>query len=94
MKSTDAQNPLSVPLASFTHDLNVNVTSAFAAAQQATVVFEKLPDSAPKTFIFTGNIMNETIITRFLDLGVGKSATAHIIKAAAAAYADQGFKYV
>lgn len=29
-----------------------------------------------------------------LDLGVGKSATAHIIESAAAAYTDRGFKYV
>ncbi len=29
----------------------------------------------------------------FLDLGVGKSATAHIIESAAAAYKDRGFKY-
>ena len=28
-----------------------------------------------------------------LDLGVGKSATAHIIQSAAAAYKDRGFKY-
>lgn len=29
-----------------------------------------------------------------MDLGVGKSATAHFIQSAAAAYADRGFKYV
>jgi len=28
-----------------------------------------------------------------LDLGVGKSATAHIIQSAAAAYKDHGFKF-
>jgi hypothetical protein len=28
-----------------------------------------------------------------LDLGVGKSATAHIIQSAAAAYKDRGYKY-
>lgn len=29
-----------------------------------------------------------------MDLGLGKSATAHMIQSAASAYADRGFKYV
>lgn len=33
-------------------------------------------------------------MARLMDLGVGKSATAHIIQSAATAYADRGFKYV
>lgn len=86
-------DPLSLQLADFTRDLNINTTSAFVAAQQAALGFAQLPDSASRTFIYTGNILNETVIAPLLDLGVGKSATAHIIKSAAAAYKDQGFKY-
>jgi hypothetical protein len=89
----DAKNPLSLPLADFTRDFNINTTSAFVAAQQAVLAFEQLPDSASRTFIYTGNILNETTIAPLLDLGVGKSATAHIIQSAAAAYKDRGFKY-
>jgi hypothetical protein len=88
----DAKNPLSLPLADFTRDFIVNTTSAFVAAQQAVLAFEQLPESASKTFIYTGNITNVVPLAPLLDLGVGKSATAHIIQSAAAAYKDRGFK--
>jgi hypothetical protein len=71
-----------------------NTTSAFVATQQAALAFNSLPDSASKTFIYTGNILNETTIAPLMDLGVGKSATAHVVKSAAEAYKDKGFKYV
>lgn len=88
----DAKNPLSLPLADFTRHFIVNTTSAFVAAQQAVLAFEQLPESASKTFIYTGNITNVVPLAPVLDLGVGKSATAHIIQSAAAAYKDRGFK--
>jgi hypothetical protein len=58
------------------------------------LAFEQLPESASKTFIYTGNITNEIPLAPLLDLGVGKSATAHIIQSAAAAYKGKGFKLV
>jgi hypothetical protein len=88
----DAKNPLSLPLSDFTRDFIINTTSAFVAAQQAVLAFEQLPESASKTFIYTGNITNVVPLAPLLDLGVGKSATAHIIQSAAAAYKDRGFK--
>ncbi|CAI7586253.1 unnamed protein product [Penicillium palitans] len=91
--SNDPENPLSLPLADFNRDLQINTTSAFVAAQQAALSFEQLPDHRSKTFIYTGNILNLTHIASLLDLGVGKSATAHIIRSAAAAYSDRGFKF-
>ncbi|CAI7569266.1 unnamed protein product [Penicillium discolor] len=89
----DPENPLSLPLANFNRDFQINTTSAFAAAQQAALSFEQLPDHRSKTFIYTGNILNSTPIANLLDLGVGKSATAHIIRSAATAYSDRGFKF-
>ncbi|MCJ1339264.1 hypothetical protein MMC09_004553 [Bachmanniomyces sp. S44760] len=89
----DAKTPLSLPLADFTRDLNINTVSAFVAAQQAVLGFDQLPDSASRTFIYTGNILNTTTMASLMDLGVGKSATAHIIESAATAYKDQGFKF-
>lgn len=86
-------DPLSIPLDDFSRDLHVNTTSAFIAAQQAALSFDRLPDHWSKTFIYTGNILNETTIASLLDGGVGKSATAHIIRSAAAAYSNKGFKY-
>jgi hypothetical protein len=79
-------------LAAFNRDLAINVTSAFAAAQQAAFGFAQLPASASRTFIYTGNILNVTILPSFLAQGVGKSAGAHMIWAASAAYKDRGFK--
>ncbi|KAM0425864.1 hypothetical protein ACHAPT_008802 [Fusarium lateritium] len=89
----DAKNPLSLDLKAFTRDLAINTTSAFAAAQQAALAFEELPESASRTFIFTGNFLNDNTIVSFMDLGVGKSATAHVIKCAAEAYGSKGFKF-
>ena len=91
---SDEKSPLSLPLANFTRDLNITTVSAFAAAQQAVLAFEQLSDSASKTFIYTGNILNTTILPPLMDLGVAKSGTAHMIQYAAAAYKDRGYKYV
>ncbi|KAK2753262.1 hypothetical protein FQN54_007953 [Arachnomyces sp. PD_36] len=92
-RSEDPKDPFAVPHADFTRDLNVNTISAYAAAQQAILGFEKLPESASKTFIYTGNFLNTTILSPFMTLGVGKSASAHFIQYAAATYADRGFKF-
>ncbi|KAF2718889.1 putative short-chain dehydrogenase [Polychaeton citri CBS 116435] len=89
----EPKHPLSLSLTDFTRDLNVNTVSAFAAAQQAAAAFEQLPDTASRTFIYTGNILNTITMAPLLDLGVGKSATAHVIQSAASAYADRGFKF-
>lgn len=89
----NAKNPLALSLSAFTGSLNINTISAFVAAQQAVLGFEQLPKSAPRTFIYTGNLLNIKVMPTLLDLGVGKSATAHIIENASTAYADQGFKY-
>lgn len=93
MTPNPPNDPLSLQLADFNKDFNINTVSAFVAAQQAATGFAQLPDSAAKTFIYTGNILNTTIIPPLLDLGVGKAATAHIIQSAAAAYKDRGYKY-
>ncbi|KAK9311903.1 hypothetical protein V1524DRAFT_466987 [Lipomyces starkeyi] len=74
-------------------DLNINTIRAFVAAQQAVLGFEQLPESASKTFIYTGNILNTTTMAPLMGLGVGKSVTAHIIQSAATAYIDRGFKF-
>lgn len=89
---TPAGDPFALPLSAFNHDTAINVTSAFIAAQQAALGFSQLSDSASKTFIYTGNILNVAIIPSFLDQGMGKAAGAHMIRAAAAAYKDRGYK--
>ncbi|KAF2098720.1 NAD(P)-binding protein [Rhizodiscina lignyota] len=90
---TPPQDPFALPLAAFNRDVTINITSAFVAAQQAAFGFAQLPASASRTFIYTGNILNVAILPSFLDQGVGKSAGAHMIWAASAAYKDRGFKF-
>lgn len=74
--------------------MTINTISAFVAAQQAVKGFEELPDSASKTFIYTGNALNTMVMAPLVTLGMGKSATAHMIEVAAKTYEDRGFKYV
>ncbi|KAM0212579.1 hypothetical protein ACHAQD_009744 [Fusarium lateritium] len=88
-----AKTPLNVPVNDFVRNLAINTTSAFVAAQQAALGFEELPDSAARTFIYTGNCTNETPMAALSDASLGKAASASFIQAAAGAYADKGFKF-
>lgn len=90
---TPPEDPFALPLAALNRDLNINLASAFVAAQQAVAGFAQLPASAAKTFIYTGNILNVQILPAFIDQGIGKSAGAHMIWAASAAYKDRGYKF-
>ena len=74
--------------------MTINTTSVFVAAQQAVLGFAELPDDAPRTFLYTGNILNVAPLPQFLESGAGKSASAHMMMAAAAEYKEKGFKYV
>ena len=86
-------DPLALPLAAFEKDLTINTTSLFVAAQQAAIGFAQLPAEASKTFIYTGNALNTIApIAPLMDLGVGKSASAHVVHAASLAYKERGFK--
>jgi NAD(P)-dependent dehydrogenase (short-subunit alcohol dehydrogenase family) len=73
-------------------DFNVNVLSAYVAAQQAVRGWETLPKEVKKTFIYTGNIMNTTImpIAATLNLGIGKSASSYWIGLADTLYQAKG----
>ena len=89
---TPADDPFALSLADFHRDTTINVFSAFVAAQQAVAGFAQLPDSAARTFIYTGNVLNVAILPRFIAQGIGKSGAAHMIWAASDAYKDRGYK--
>ncbi|KAK6067514.1 fungal specific transcription factor domain-containing protein [Seiridium cupressi] len=55
--------------------------------------FAELPESAARTFNYTGNCLNVSPILPLTDAGVGKSATAHLIHCASEALKDRGFKF-
>jgi len=89
----DPKNPLALPLDDLSRSLAINTLSVYAAVQQAVLGFEELPASSSRTFIYTGNILNMSPSPALLDLGVGKSATAHIINVSAEGYKEKGFKF-
>ena len=89
---TPPDNPFALCLADLNRDTTVNIYSAFVAAQQAVSGFAQLPASAARTFIYTGNVLNVSVLPRFLSQGIGKSGAAHMIWAAADAYKDCGYK--
>ena len=90
----DKDSVLSISAESVASDLNVNTISPYVAAQQAISGWETLPRETKKTFIYTGNALNASIvpIPLFLDLGMGKSASAFWIGVADATYKSQGFR--
>lgn len=79
-------------------DMAINTTSAFAAAHAATDAFAALHNSNDLghqggTFIFTGNMLNDTVGPGFMPFGMGKAAAAHMIQhLALVAYKGQPFK--
>ncbi|KAJ8098114.1 hypothetical protein POJ06DRAFT_200426 [Lipomyces tetrasporus] len=91
----DKDSVLSVSAESVASDLNVNTVSPYVAAQQALRGWETLSQETKKTFIYTGNIMNVSVVPMplFLNLGIGKSASAFWIGLADASYSAQGFRF-
>ena len=90
------ENTFNIELSTFESDLNINTTSVFVAIKEALASFASpsLPESASRTFIYTGNAMNFASFDGLLTLGVGKSASAHMISSAAAAFESKGYKSV
>jgi NAD(P)-dependent dehydrogenase (short-subunit alcohol dehydrogenase family) len=90
----DPLSLLSLPKEAFVSDLNVNTVSSYVAAQQAVLGWESLPKDVKKTFIYTGNILNTAVapVPIFLNLGVGKAASAFWVGSADGLYADKGFR--
>ncbi|EKJ72753.1 hypothetical protein FPSE_07019 [Fusarium pseudograminearum CS3096] len=88
-----AKDPFDLPLEDFNNNVTINIRSAFVAAQQAVAGFAKLPDSASRTFIYTGNVLNVAMLPQFLAAGIGKSGAAHMIWNASAAYKERGYKF-
>ncbi|RMJ17317.1 hypothetical protein CDV36_003005 [Fusarium kuroshium] len=89
----DNTNPIQLPVSDLTADLAINTTSLLQLLQLAISGFAKLPDSASRTFIYTGNKANLEPFPPFLSLGVGKAAGSHMISFAAKAYSPRGYKF-
>ncbi|KAJ6441074.1 short-chain dehydrogenases protein [Purpureocillium lavendulum] len=86
-------DPLALSVEDLNRDLQVNTTSVLVAAREATALFATLPASAPRAFIYTGNVLNKRVIAPLLGLGIGKSATAHLIASASQVYGPKGYRF-
>ncbi|KAL8278748.1 hypothetical protein RQP46_008817 [Phenoliferia psychrophenolica] len=86
--------PFSLSVEDLTSSLAINVTSPFAAAQEALAGLEALKGAGSDlTYIYTGNGLNTVQFPSTLALGVGKSASAHWIQIGAQVYGGKGAKF-
>ncbi|KAK4078365.1 uncharacterized protein Triagg1_3381 [Trichoderma aggressivum f. europaeum] len=81
------------PLSSVITDAHVNTFSAYAAAQQAVKGFAQLPSDASKTFIYTSNKLHIMTLEPLISMGMGKSASAHMIHYLSEVYRSSGYKF-
>ena len=90
----DKDSIFSISTESVVLDLSVNTISPYVAAQQAVSGWETLSKETKKTFIYTGNILNVSIVPMplMLDLGMGKSASAFWVGVADATYSAKGLR--
>jgi len=73
-------------------DLNINTVSLYAAIKESLASFDALPESVSKAFLYTGNSLNVSPQAALMTLGVGKTASAHIIELASGAYGRKGYR--
>ncbi|PTB34994.1 hypothetical protein M441DRAFT_74667 [Trichoderma asperellum CBS 433.97] len=88
----NSSTALSEQVAAFQSDNNVNIVSAYVAAQLANKSFAMLPPQSSKTFIYTGNKLPFMIVRPLLFHGVGKAGSAHLLHYLAEEYKDSGYK--
>ena len=62
--------------------------------QEALKGFAELPAATPKTFIFTGNALNQLPIPIVFPFAASKTAAAMLVQYAANAYGEKGYRYV
>jgi hypothetical protein len=91
---TAEDHPFAASLEEFGRDLKINTNSLFAAAKAAVEGFDKLPTGTLTSFLYTGNRLNVSILPSAVTLGVGKSASSHIIQVGAHVYGAKGYRYV
>lgn len=68
--------------------------SPYVAAQEAVIGWETLPKDTKKTFIYTGNALNVSVlpVPMMLDLGVRKSASSYWIAVADMLHSAKGYR--
>lgn len=91
----DPEDMFSVSVEDMASDINLMTVSAYAAAKEAVRAWDLLPKNGDKkVFIYTGNMLNKTIMASpyVLTLGVGKAGAAYWIGSASKLCAGKGYK--
>ncbi|KAF2166432.1 hypothetical protein M409DRAFT_23074 [Zasmidium cellare ATCC 36951] len=86
-------DPFSTSLESFHACSKVGFESQYVAAQEAVKGFKTLPESVPKTFIFTGNALNQVPIPQVFPFALSKRLSATVIEYGANAYGSKGYRF-
>ncbi|KAI1370512.1 NAD(P)-binding protein [Hypoxylon crocopeplum] len=97
-EGTPKDNPFAQDIETLQKNSNVNTISPYLAAREAVKCFEKLGSSglgpSGATFIFTGNLLNQSVIAGLMPFGMGKTTTAYMIQhLALAAYDGKPYKF-
>ena len=72
---------------------NVNFVSPLLAAKHAVAGFDRLPETASRTFIYTGNLLNVLPGPAAVTFGAGKAASASAIEALSKGYNGKGYRF-
>jgi NAD(P)-dependent dehydrogenase (short-subunit alcohol dehydrogenase family) len=90
----DKESVFSISAESVILDLNVNTVTPFVVGQEAVRAWETLPKGTKKTFIYTGNVQNVSVlpVPLLMSLGIGKAGSAYWIGVADATSATRGFR--
>ena len=90
----EKDDPLSIAAEDVQKDFIVNTVTPYVVAHEAVKAWADLPSEVKKTFIYTGNITNVSIVPMSLmvNVGMGKAAAAYWIGTANAAYEGRGYR--
>ncbi|KAG9005591.1 hypothetical protein FRB90_010297 [Tulasnella sp. 427] len=86
-------NPLSVSFQNFYANVALSGVHAFEVARLANAGFDRLPETTPRAFIATGNILSSKSMPPLAGLCAGKRVLASIIETCAEAYGPSGKRF-
>ena len=88
------EDPFSVSLDALRKPIIIGYESQYIAAQEALKGFAELPEAVPKTFIFTGNALNQVPLPEVFAFAAAERAAAALIEYGANAYGQKGYRWV
>ena len=93
-KPQDQDDPLSIAAEDVLKDFVVNTAAPYVAAHEAVQAWKRSQNDAKKTFIYTGNITNVSIVPMplMVNVGMGKSAASYWIGTASEVYREVGYQ--